>query len=141
MLFQHKASQRKYLPYSVSPNHVITKMSWRHFQRMTKQNQFSAVFDSKYPICHFKINKLFSDCQVLSSHQMWTQIQPKINKKNKDIHSEKKNITFHRLSPFYFYIMTKKYENQSNFQESRPEIREEEISWQTGLYLSLARKV
>lgn len=30
--------------------------------------------------------------------------------------------------------MTKKYENQSNFQESRPEIREEEISWQIGLY-------
>lgn len=72
---------------------------------------------------------------------MWTQIQPKINRKNKDIHSEKKNITFHRLSPFYFYIMTKKYENQSNFQDSRPEIREEEISWQTGLYLSLAREV
>lgn len=35
--------------------------------------------------------------------------------------------------------MTQKYENQSNFKDSRPEIREEEISWQTELYLSLAR--
>lgn len=32
--------------------------------------------------------------------------------------------------------MTKKYENHSNFQQSRPEITEEKISWQPGLYLS-----
>lgn len=74
---------------------------------------------------------------LCSNHQIWTQIQFKINRKNKDIHSEKKNITdFH---PFNF--MTKKYENQSNFQESMPEIREEKIFWQKGLYLSLAKRV
>lgn len=42
---------------------------------------------------------------------------------------------------FALYIMTKKYEKHNNFQESRPEIREKEISWQTGLYLSLARTI
>lgn len=102
----------------MSPNHAIMKRSQCHFQRMTKQDQFSAVFASKYPILHFKINKLFSDRQALSSHQMWTKSQPKINRKNKDIHFEKKTSHSTDFHPSNFILWLRNIKTKVTFKKA-----------------------
>lgn len=55
---------------------------------------------------------------LLSSHQMWTQIQPKINRKNKDIHLEKKTSHSTDFHPSNFILWLRNMKTQVTFKKA-----------------------
>lgn len=74
----------------------------------------------KIQYCTFKkkISYLVTVKHLLSSHQMWTQIQPKINRNSKDIHSEKKTSHSTDFYPSNFILWLRNMKTKLTFKKA-----------------------